>query len=191
MLFILSLKISNKYVNLDYIYELSYNFKNMIYNDHLDDQIVSIVNKIYQKNIIFLSSSKNNNPISLEANLKFREICYLFSISSNAKNLKHGPLALVDDNCYIFHFINNKFDYDNCESVIHEIKSRNGHNILITTYNNYNIELFDDVIYIESNSKIINNLLLIYPIQLLTYYYGIKSGHNIDTPRNLAKTVTV
>jgi len=192
MLFILSLKLSSNYVvNLDCIYEISDNFNKMINDLNLHEKLENILNKIHNKNIIFLSSNKNNNPIALESNLKFREICYTFSLSSSAKNLKHGPLALVDENCYIFHFVNNEFDYKYAKSVMNEIKSRNGNNILITTYKKYNQELFTDIIELESNSLIINNLLLIYPMQILTYLYGIKSGNTIDTPKNLAKTVTV
>jgi len=192
MLFILSLKLSNNNVmNLDCIYEISNNFQKMINDTKLENKLENILEKIYNKNIIFLSSNKNNDPIALESNLKFREICYTFSLSSSAKNLKHGPLALVDENCYIFHFVNNEFDYKYSKSVMNEIKSRNGNNILITTYKNYNPDLFIDVIEIETNSEIINNLLLIYPIQLLTYLYGKKAGNTMDTPKNLAKTVTV
>ena len=192
MLFILSLKLSSNYVvNLDCIYEISDNFNKMINDSNLQLKLNNILEKIYKKNIIFLSSNKNNNPIALESNLKFREICYTFSLSSSAKNLKHGPLALVDKNCYIFHFINNEFDYKYSQSVMNEIKSRDGNNILITTYKNYNPKLFCDIIELDTNSQIINNLLLIYPIQLLTYLYGKKSGNSIDTPKNLAKTVTV
>jgi|TARA_B100001971_G_scaffold62751_1_gene57764 glucosamine--fructose-6-phosphate aminotransferase (isomerizing) len=192
MLFILSLKLSSNYVvNLDCIYEISNNFNKMINDSNLQLKLNNILDKIYKKNIIFLSSNKNNNPIALESNLKFREICYTFSLSSSAKNLKHGPLALVDKNCYIFHFINNEFDYKYSQSVMNEIKSRDGNNILITTYKNYNPKLFCDIIELDTNSQIINNLLLIYPIQLLTYLYGKKSGNSVDTPKNLAKTVTV
>jgi glucosamine--fructose-6-phosphate aminotransferase (isomerizing) len=192
MLFILSLKLSNDFmVNLDCIYEISDNFHKMIYDKKLEKKLNNIVEKIFNKNLIFLSSNKNNHPIALESNLKFREICYTFSLSSSAKNLKHGPLALVDNNCYIFHFVNNEFDYKYAKSVMNEVKSRNGNNILITTYKDYNPELFVDVIEIESNSEMINNLLLIYPMQLLTFLYGKKSGNTMDTPKNLAKTVTV
>jgi glucosamine--fructose-6-phosphate aminotransferase (isomerizing) len=192
MLFILSLKLSSNYVvNLDCIYEISHNFNKMINDLELHKKLENILNKIYKNNIIFLSSNKNNNPIALEANLKFREICYTFSLSSSAKNLKHGPLALVDENCYIFHFVNNEFDYKYAQSVMNEIKSRNGNNILITSYNKYNPDLFTDIIEIDTNCEIINNLLLIYPMQLLTFLYGKKAGYTIDTPKNLAKTVTV
>ena len=74
---------------------------------------------------------------------------------------------------------------------MNEIKSRNGNNILITTYKKYNPKLFCDIIELDTNCEIINNLLLIYPMQFLTYLYGKKSGNTIDTPKNLAKTVTV
>jgi len=192
MLFILSLKLSKNFkVNLDCIYEISDNFTKMINDKKLERKLNNIMEKVYKKNIIFLSSNKNNDPIALESNLKFREICYTFSLSSSAKNLKHGPLALVDNNCYIFHFVNNEFDYKYAKSVMNEVKSRHGNNILITTYKEYNPELFVDVVEIETNSEIINNLLLIYPMQMLTYLYGKKGGHTIDTPKNLAKTVTV
>ena len=188
MLYVLSLKLTSS-LDMDHIFDFSntirYNLKN------LDMEIQKIVEKMYNKNIIFLASTFKNLSISQESSLKIREICYKWSISSSAKNLKHGPLALIDDNTYVFHFITDENDYENSHHVAHEIKSRGGKNICLTTYKNIDTTIYENILYMETQSTQLNTLLLVIPTQLLTLHLGKKLGNNIDMPRNLAKTVTV
>lgn len=188
MLYVLSLKLTSS-LDMDHIFD----FSNTILNNlnYLDLEIAKIVNEMYNKNIIFLASTFKNLSISQESSLKIREICYKWSISSSAKNLKHGPLALIDNDTYVFHFITDEYDYENSHHVAHEIKSRGGKNIVLTTYKNVDTSIYDHVLYIETQSTQLNTLLLVIPTQLLTLHLGKKLKHNIDMPRNLAKTVTV
>lgn len=188
MLYILSLKLTYS-LDTDHIFDFSNTILKHL--NELDIEISKIVNKMYNKNMIFLASTFKNLSIAQESSLKVREICYKWSISSSAKNLKHGPLALIDENTYVFHFITDKNDYNNSHHVANEIKSRGGKNIVLTTYKNIDNEIYDKVLYIETKSAQLNTLLLVIPTQLLTLHLGKKLGHNIDMPRNLAKTVTV
>lgn len=188
MLYILSLKITNS-MDTDYIFDLSNGIKKQINN--IKNKIIKITDEVYDKNLVFLASSFKNLSIAHESNLKIREICYKWSISSSAKNLKHGPLALIDSNTYAFHFITDKHDYENSQSVAHEIKARGGNNIAFSTYKELDNKLYNDIIFIGTKSNLLNTLILIIPSQLLTLYLGKKLGNNIDMPRNLAKTVTV
>lgn len=188
ILYVLSLKLTFS-LDMDHIFDFSNTILNHL--EYLDEKILEITNKMYNKNIIFLASTFKNLAIADESSLKIREICYKWSISSSAKNLKHGPLALIDNDTYVFHFITDKYDYENSHHVAHEIKSRGGKNIVLTTYKNIDMEIYDDIVYIETQSSQLSTLLLVIPTQLLTLHLGKKLGNNIDMPRNLAKTVTV
>lgn len=188
MLYILSLKLTFS-LDMDHIFDFSNTILNHI--EYLDKKVLEITEKMYNKNIIFLASTFKNISISQESSLKIREICYKWSISSSAKNLKHGPLALIDKDTYVIHFITDEYDYENSHHVAHEIKSRGGKNIVLTTYKKIDNEIYDDIVYINTQSSHLNTLLLVIPTQLLTLHLGKKLGHNIDMPRNLAKTVTV
>ena len=188
MLYIISLKLTSSF-DMDHIFDFGNTIS--VHLEKLDKKIINLVDKLYNKNLIFLASTFKNIPISHESSLKIREICYKWSISSSAKNLKHGPLALIDNNTYVLHLISDKNDYNNSHHVAHEINSRRGKNIAITTYKDLDNELYEDIIYINTNSLNLNTLLLVIPTQLLTLHLGKKLGNNIDMPRNLAKTVTV
>jgi len=189
LLYIVALKLVNSN-NTDFLFNFMNDF-NLFFKQSKFKIVKEIANEIKEKNVIFLASSSKNLPIAREANLKIQEICYKFSISSTAKNLKHGPLALIDDNAYVFHFISDKEDYEKSFSVANEIKSRKGHNYLFTTYKYNYSDTYEKVIYLETRSKFLSNLLMILPAQLLTLYLGDLLGHNVDLPKNLAKTVTV
>jgi len=152
--------------------------------------IQELVDYVDNKNMIFLSSSKATIPIVQEINLKFQEICYTYSLCSGAKNLKHGPLALVTKGTPVFFFAPTIKEYKKVLSVANEVKSRGGYNILISNVKEFNGEVFDKLIPIEEN-KTFANLMTLYPLQLMVYYLSLKKGINPDFPRNLAKCVTV
>ncbi len=153
------------------------------------DIIESLIDVIDNKNMIFLSSSVATNPIINEVNLKFQELCYVFSLASGAKNLKHGPLALLTKNTPVFFFAPTLKDYEKIMSVANEVKSRGGYNILITACN-VTDNVFDKTIKVAS-SEVFPNLMPLYPMQLLVYHYSMHRGITIDLPKNLAKVVTV
>jgi glucosamine--fructose-6-phosphate aminotransferase (isomerizing) len=133
-----------------------------------------------------------NFPIALEGALKLKEISYIHAEGYPAAEMKHGPIALVDENLPVV-FIATKDSYhEKIVSNIQEIKARKGKVIAVITEGDEVIPaLADDVYYVPSADEIIAPILSCVPLQLLSYYVGIAKGVDVDKPRNLAKSVTV
>jgi len=186
MMKILTGKISRK--EIDGIPKLSDNIEETL--EKCMDEVKDLVNYVDDKNMVFLSSSKATIPIVKEVNLKFQELCYVYSLCSGAKNLKHGPLALITKGTPVFFFAPNYEEYKKVKSVAHEVKSRGGYNILISNFIDYDEKIFDRLLQIQNNNSF-SNLLTLYPLQVMVYYLSLKKGINPDFPRNLAKCVTV
>lgn len=133
-----------------------------------------------------------NFPIALEGALKLKEISYIHAEGYPAAEMKHGPIALVDENLPVI-FIATKDSYhEKIVSNIQEIKARKGKVIaIITEGDNIIPGMADEVFYVPPADEIIAPLLSTIPLQLLSYYVGIAKGVDVDKPRNLAKSVTV
>ena len=133
-----------------------------------------------------------NFPIALEGALKLKEISYIHAEGYPAAEMKHGPIALVDENLPVV-FVATKDSYhEKIVSNMQEIKARKGKIIAIITEGDDVIPgLADDVFYVPAADEIIAPLLSTIPLQLLSYYVGIAKGVDVDKPRNLAKSVTV
>ncbi len=133
-----------------------------------------------------------NFPIALEGALKLKEISYIHAEGYPAAEMKHGPIALVDENLPVV-FIATKDSYhEKIVSNIQEIKARKGKVIAIITEGDEIIPgMADDVFYVPAADEIIAPMLSTIPMQLLSYYVGIAKGVDVDKPRNLAKSVTV
>ncbi len=133
-----------------------------------------------------------NFPIALEGALKLKEISYIHAEGYPAAEMKHGPIALVDENLPVI-FVATKDSYhEKIVSNIQEIKARKGKVIAIITEGDEVIPgLADDVFYVPAADEIIAPMLSTIPLQLLSYYVGIAKGVDVDKPRNLAKSVTV
>jgi glutamine---fructose-6-phosphate transaminase (isomerizing) len=133
-----------------------------------------------------------NFPIALEGALKLKEISYIHAEGYPAAEMKHGPIALVDENLPVV-FIATKDSYhEKIVSNIQEIKARRGKVIAVITEGDEIIPgMADDVFYVPAADEIIAPLLSTIPMQLLSYYIGIAKGVDVDKPRNLAKSVTV
>ncbi len=133
-----------------------------------------------------------NFPIALEGALKLKEISYIHAEGYPAAEMKHGPIALVDENLPVV-FIATKDSYhEKIVSNIQEIKARKGKVIAVVTEGDDIIPgMADDVFYVPAADEIIAPMLSTIPIQLLSYYVGIAKGVDVDKPRNLAKSVTV
>lgn len=154
------------------------------------------VEKIAQKYYLqkdFLYYGRNiNYPIALEGALKLKEISYIHAEGYPAGEMKHGPIALVDDRVPNVFVVPRNYLYEKVINNIEEIKARNGTIIAVTNKSNKEIEkIADDVIYIPDIDEDFYPLLAIIPLQLLAYYIGVKKGIDVDKPRNLAKSVTV
>lgn len=133
-----------------------------------------------------------NFPVALEGALKLKEISYIHAEGYPAAEMKHGPIALIDENMPIVVIATKTGHYDKVVSNIQEIKSRKGKIIGIVTEGDVIVrELADHVIEVPETLESLTPLLTTIPLQLLSYYIAVMLGKNVDQPRNLAKSVTV
>jgi len=133
-----------------------------------------------------------NFPVALEGALKLKEISYIHAEGYPAAEMKHGPIALIDENMPVFVIATKKGHYDKIVSNIQEIKSRNAKIIAIVTEGDEAVkDLADHVIEIPETEECMTPLLASVPLQILSYYIALQRGCNVDQPRNLAKSVTV
>lgn len=157
------------------------------------DSKVKEIAAIYKdaKNCLYLGRGFNF-PVALEGALKLKEISYIHAEGYPAAEMKHGPIALIDENMPIFVIATNKGHYDKVVSNIQEIKSRAGKIIAIVTEGDVTVkEIADHVIEIPDTEEALTPLLTTIPFQLLSYHIAVMLGKNVDQPRNLAKSVTV
>jgi glutamine---fructose-6-phosphate transaminase (isomerizing) len=133
-----------------------------------------------------------NFPVALEGALKLKEISYIHAEGYPAAEMKHGPIALVDENLPVV-FVATKDSYhEKVISNMQEIRARKGKVIaVINEGDEQSIALADDVIVVPEADEIVAPMLSTIPLQLLAYYIGIAKGYDVDKPRNLAKSVTV
>lgn len=133
-----------------------------------------------------------NFPVALEGALKLKEISYIHAEGYPAAEMKHGPIALIDDQMPVVVIAPKQGHYDKIVSNIQEIKSRSGRIIAVVTKGDTQVkELADYVIEIPETSDALSPLITTIPLQLLSYHIAVMRGCNVDQPRNLAKSVTV
>ncbi|RZJ73303.1 glutamine--fructose-6-phosphate transaminase (isomerizing) [Flavobacterium sp.] len=133
-----------------------------------------------------------NFPVALEGALKLKEISYIHAEGYPAAEMKHGPIALIDELMPVVVIAPKQGHYDKVVSNIQEIKSRSGKIIAVVTKGDTQVrELADYVIEIPDTSDALSPLLTTIPLQLLSYHIAVMRGCNVDQPRNLAKSVTV
>ena len=133
-----------------------------------------------------------NFPAALEGALKLKEISYIHAEGYPAAEMKHGPIALIDENMPVVVIATNKGHYEKIVSNIQEIKSRNAKIISIVNKGDESVKLLSDhVIEIPDVTEALVPILASVPLQLLSYHIAVMRGCNVDQPRNLAKSVTV
>ncbi|MEK7447971.1 MAG: SIS domain-containing protein, partial [Planctomycetota bacterium] len=133
-----------------------------------------------------------NFPNAYEGALKLKEISYTHAEGYGAGEMKHGPLALVDETFPTVAIVVKSPVYEKMLSNIQEVKARRGIIIAIATEGDQTItRLSDRIIYIPETPELFSPILAVIPLQLLAYHIAVKKGHNVDQPRNLAKSVTV
>ena len=156
------------------------------------DKIKQIAEKYKDARDFLYLGRGYNFPIALEGALKLKEISYIHAEGYPAAEMKHGPIALVDETLPVV-FIATKDSYhEKIVSNIQEIKARKGNVIAIVTEGDAVItEMADDFIEIPEAHEIVAPMLSTIPVQLLAYYIGVAKGLDVDKPRNLAKSVTV
>lgn len=133
-----------------------------------------------------------NFPVALEGALKLKEISYIHAEGYPAAEMKHGPIALIDEQMPVVIIAPKQGHYDKVVSNIQEIKSRSGKIIAVVTKGDEQVRnLADHVIEIPETSDALSPLITTIPLQLLSYHIALMRGCNVDQPRNLAKSVTV
>ena len=133
-----------------------------------------------------------NFPVALEGALKLKEISYIHAEGYPAAEMKHGPIALVDESLPVVFVATKDAYHQKVVSNIQEIKARKGKVIsVITEGDEFSEKISDDVIVIPQADEIVAPMVSVVPLQLLAYYIGVAKGYDVDKPRNLAKSVTV
>jgi len=158
----------------------------------LNNGIKEIASK-YQRNRNFLYLGRGNNfPIALEGALKLKEISYIHAEGYPAAEMKHGPIALIDEDMPVVFIATKDKVYEKIISNIQEVKARHGKVIVVANEGDKEIKkLADDVIYIPKTIDLLNPILTVIPLQLLAYHIARNKCCDVDKPRNLAKSVTV
>jgi glucosamine--fructose-6-phosphate aminotransferase (isomerizing) len=155
-------------------------------------EIENLAKKYKEFKNFFFIGRKYNYPIALEGALKLKEISYLHAEGYPGGELKHGPLALIDETVPTFAISPADSVYDKMVSNIQEIKARKGPVIAVATEGNEEIKkLADDVIYIPKTLEMLTPMLSVIPLHLFAYYVAVLLGKDVDKPRNLAKAVSV
>jgi glucosamine--fructose-6-phosphate aminotransferase (isomerizing) len=156
------------------------------------DQIKEIAREFkYSRNFLYLGRGYNF-PVALEGALKLKEISYIHAEGYPSAEMKHGPIALIDENMPVVFIAPKDEIYDKVISNIEEVRSRKGRVIAIATENDETITRYAErVIYIPDTLPMLTPILTVIPLQLLAYYIAVELGCNVDQPRNLAKSVTV
>ena len=157
-----------------------------------DEQIKYIASEIKDKpNALYLGRGYNF-PVALEGALKLKEISYIHAEGYPAAEMKHGPIALIDEQMPVIVIATNKSAYDKIASNIQEVKARKGLVIAVITEGDKVIsKMADYTIEIPDTEEPLTPLLSVIPLQLLSYHIAVMRGCNVDQPRNLAKSVTV
>ncbi len=158
----------------------------------LNDKIYKIA-ELYKdaKNFLYLGRGYNF-PVALEGALKLKEISYIHAEGYPAAEMKHGPIALIDEEMPVVVIATNNEHYEKLVSNIQEVKARKGKVIAIVTEGNTGLnELADHIIEVPETENCLSPILNTIPLQLLSYHIAVMRECNVDQPRNLAKSVTV
>lgn len=145
----------------------------------------------YAKNFIYLGRGYNY-PVALEGALKLKEISYIHAEGYPAAEMKHGPIALIDEEMPVVVIAPKYGSYEKILSNVQEVKTRKGRVLAVVTKGDDKIKnLADYAIEIPETIDCLSPLLTVIPLQLLAYHVAIAKGRDVDQPRNLAKSVTV
>jgi glucosamine--fructose-6-phosphate aminotransferase (isomerizing) len=174
---------------LDFVYKLPRKIQAFLEADH---PILEIAQRYYDAPFFLYLGRHIGLPVALEGALKLKEISYIPTEAYSAGEMKHGPIALLDEATPVVVVATNIHVYDKIVSNIQEVRARGAHVIAIATDGNEDIQHHaDDVIFVPKTPAFLQVVLAILPLQLLAYRIARLRGLNVDQPRNLAKTVTV
>ena len=158
----------------------------------LNDQMIALAEKYKDaKNFLYLGRGYNF-PVALEGALKLKEISYIHAEGYPAAEMKHGPIALIDEEMPVVVIATNSEHYEKVVSNIQEVKARKGKVIAVVSEGNRDLDnMVDHVIEVPETIEPLSPLVNTVPLQLLSYHIAVMRGCNVDQPRNLAKSVTV
>jgi glucosamine--fructose-6-phosphate aminotransferase (isomerizing) len=158
----------------------------------LNDNLKALAKKYHKKDNFLYLGRGVNFPVALEGALKLKEISYIHAEGYPAAEMKHGPIALIDENMPVVVIAPQDSVYNKITSNLQEIKARKGRIIAVATEGDERIaELADEVIYLPKVHEFILPIVATVPLQLLAYHMAVLRGCDVDQPRNLAKSVTV
>ena len=158
----------------------------------LSDQIAGIANKYVKANNFLYLGRHFNYPVAMEGALKLKEISYIHAEGYPAAEMKHGPIALIDENMPVVVIAPKDALFDKVISNVREIKARGGKVIAISTADCHPLdEIADHLIKVPKTSPMLMPIVTCVPLQLLAYHIAVLRGNDVDQPRNLAKSVTV
>ena len=155
-----------------------------------DNQIKDFAKKMYQEKDVFFLGRGIDETVAKEGSLKLKEISYIHSESYAAGELKHGPIALIENGITVISIMTDKNLVKKTVSNIQEVITR-GAKTLVVTNQHIDTNMFDEVIIIPDTNRFVSPILSVIPLQLLAYYISKEKGLDVDKPRNLAKSVTV
>jgi glucosamine--fructose-6-phosphate aminotransferase (isomerizing) len=174
---------------LDEVYSLPSKMQDFLDGNH---PVEEIAQRFYQEPFFLFLGRHIGLPVALEGALKLKEISYIPTEAYSAGEMKHGPIALLDEGTPVLVVATNIHVYDKIVSNIQETRARGAHVIAIATDGNEDIQHHaNDVIYVPDSPAFLQAVLAVLPLQLLAYRIARLRGLNVDQPRNLAKTVTV
>ncbi len=156
----------------------------------VSENVKNIAKTIFQEKDIFFLGRGIDETVAREGSLKLKEISYIHSESYPAGELKHGPIALIENGITVIGILTDSNLVEKSISNLQEVITR-GAKTLVITNQNLNKDLFDFVIEIPKTNSFVSPILSIIPLQLLSYYISKEKGLDVDKPRNLAKSVTV
>ena len=156
------------------------------------DDVAQIAKKKYRFGCFLFLGRNVNYPSAMEGALKLKEISYIPAEGYAAGEMKHGPIALIDEYRAVVCIAPQSEVYEKMISNIQEIRARKGKITAIATQGDNDIKKHADyVIYVPKTSHLLSPLLVALPLQLMAYYIAVNLGCDVDQPRNLAKSVTV
>ena len=158
----------------------------------LDGQVAALADRLTGwDNWLYLGRGVNY-PVALEGALKLKELSYIHAEGLPAAEMKHGPIALIDDGMPVVVIAPRDHTYSKVLANIEEVRSRQGRVIAVATRGDNQLEkLAEEVLYVPPTLPLLSPILTTVPLQLLAYHSALLRGHDVDKPRNLAKSVTV
>ena len=156
------------------------------------DYVRSVALKMTHASDVLFLGRGYSFPIALEGALKLKEISYAHAEGYAAGEMKHGPIALIDEQLPVVVICPRDSHYDKTFGNVQEVRARDGEVIALATKGDENLhDLANHILWIPEADELVLPLLTVIPLQLLAYYVAARKGHDVDQPRNLAKTVTV